>query len=435
MRLGEMLLRDGRIAEQQLAEAIAVQARDGGRLGSVLVELGFIDAETLTVYLGNELGLPIATGATLERCKRSAVRLLKPEQAARFRCIPIVIQGQTLIVAMDDPHDLMALDALAAITGYRVIPRVAPEIRVFYYLERFYGVKRPPRFRKLGHTPRGSKAIKPEHKNLPAPPLPGLPPMRDNPGPTPDTPPVVHSLPPRPEAKPPRPPASMPPPIPVTSADEALAEAEGLVVELEADEGEVAAPAEAMAAIERTAPRARTVEEIRYQPLGMDEALAAIAGADQRGAVADAVLGYLAGTFELGALLLVRDNMAFGWKGFGPNLDRDRVETLLVPLDIPSMFQVAVRQDHRFRGRAFPATIHNHLFKVLRCRHPTESIVVVIAIGRRAVNLVYAHPPPGEPLTDEQVEALLQVTAAAADAYVRMITVSKKKQKPVAGSS
>jgi hypothetical protein len=141
------------------------------------------------------------------------------------------------------------------------------------------------------------------------------------------------------------------------------------------------------------------------------------------------VLGYLAGAFELGALLLVRDNMAFGWKGFGPNLDRDRVETLLVPLDVPSIFQVAVRGDHPFRGRAFPATIHNHLFKVLRCRHPAESFVAVIAIGKRAVNLVYAHPSAGEALTDLRADELLKVTAAAADAYVRMITVSKKKKK------
>jgi len=45
MKLGEMLVRDGRITEAHLAAALAAQARDGGRLGTVLVEHGFVDLE------------------------------------------------------------------------------------------------------------------------------------------------------------------------------------------------------------------------------------------------------------------------------------------------------------------------------------------------------------------------------------------------------
>ena len=81
MKLGEMLVRDGRLSEEQLDAALKYQARDGGRLGTVLVEHGFVDLEALTVYLGLELGIPIATGAMLERAKRAAVRLLQPAQA------------------------------------------------------------------------------------------------------------------------------------------------------------------------------------------------------------------------------------------------------------------------------------------------------------------------------------------------------------------
>ena len=50
MKLGEMLVRDGRITQSQLEQALAHQTRVGGRIGSILVELGFMDAETLTVY-------------------------------------------------------------------------------------------------------------------------------------------------------------------------------------------------------------------------------------------------------------------------------------------------------------------------------------------------------------------------------------------------
>src|SRR4026209_1976081 len=112
MKLGEMLVRDGRLTEPQLDLALKYQARDGGRLGNRLVEHGFVDLEALTVYLGLELGIPIATGAMLERAKRAAVRLLQPEQAYRYKCVPLVIQDRQLIAAVEDPHDFETLDSL-----------------------------------------------------------------------------------------------------------------------------------------------------------------------------------------------------------------------------------------------------------------------------------------------------------------------------------
>jgi len=92
MKLGEMLVRDGRLSEDQLTQVLAYQGKGGGRLGTVLVELGLIDLDALTVYLGLELGIPIATGAMLDRAKRSAVRLLTPDQAFRHKVVPLIVQ-------------------------------------------------------------------------------------------------------------------------------------------------------------------------------------------------------------------------------------------------------------------------------------------------------------------------------------------------------
>src|SRR5690349_19471676 len=175
MRLGEMLMRDGRLTEAHLNQALQFQQRDGGRLGTVLVEHGLVDLEALTVYLGLELGIPIATGAMLERAKRAAVRLLQPTQAFKHKCVPLVVQDRQLIAAIEDPHDIATLEALTQLTGYRVLPRVAPEVRIYYYVERYYGVARPARFMKFGDTPRGTESQ--GDAGLPAPPLPGLPPV------------------------------------------------------------------------------------------------------------------------------------------------------------------------------------------------------------------------------------------------------------------
>src|SRR3954462_2474267 len=179
MRLGEMLVRDGRLSEAQLADALGFQAPDGGRLGTVLVEHGLCDLEALTIYLGLELGIPIATGAMLERAKRAAVRLLQPTQALKYKCVPLVVQDRQLIAAIEDPHDFATLEALNQITGYRVLPRVAPEVRLYYYVERYYGVARPARFMKFGDSPRGTESA--NDASLPAPPLPGLPPVPASP--------------------------------------------------------------------------------------------------------------------------------------------------------------------------------------------------------------------------------------------------------------
>ncbi|HEY0987969.1 MAG TPA: hypothetical protein VGD80_12985, partial [Kofleriaceae bacterium] len=179
MKLGEMLVRDGRLTEAQLGSALGFQARDGARLGTVLVEHGMVDLEALTVYLGLELGIPIATGAMLERAKRAAVRLLQPAQAFKHKCVPLVVQDRQLIAAIEDPHDFATLEALTSITGYRVLPRVAPELRIYYYIERYYGVARPARFLKFGDSPRGDEGA--VDAGLPAPPLPGLPPVPASP--------------------------------------------------------------------------------------------------------------------------------------------------------------------------------------------------------------------------------------------------------------
>lgn len=170
-----MLLRDGRLTEAQLKQALAAQARDGGRLGTVLFEHDLVDLEALTVYLGLELGIPIATGAMLERAKRAAVRLLTPTQAFKYKVVPLVVQDRQLIAAVEDPHDFATLEALTHQTGYRVLPRVAPEVRIYYYIERYYGVARPTRFVKFGESPRGDETA--TDPALPAPPLPGLPPV------------------------------------------------------------------------------------------------------------------------------------------------------------------------------------------------------------------------------------------------------------------
>lgn len=410
MRLGEMLLRDGRLTEAQLKQALAAQAKDGGRLGTVLFEHGLVDLEALTVYLGLELGIPIATGAMLERAKRAAVRLLQPAAAFKFKVVPLVVQDRQLIAAVEDPHDFATLEALTHQTGYRVLPRVAPEVRIYYYVERYYGVARPARFVKFGETPRGDEnAADPA---LPAPPLPGLPPVPASP---------VSAPGPRPKLRSTKL-AQM-----FDDSESLELDAEDLLESLDADD---AAPAERATTVRphrSTNPpiAPENVEEAPRKPLAADDALAALATVTDRDAMIDALLGYAAGAFQGAVLFTVRDQLAFGWKAVGDLPGRAYVEHLLIPLDAPSIIQTAVAAESGvFSGEVAPSTVNSYLHKVLGIAEPKSATAGVITIGKRVVNVLYGY---GSELASDQIDELRQVCSVAAEAYARLIAVRKKK--------
>jgi hypothetical protein len=412
MRLGEMLVRDGRLTEAQLADALGYQARDGGRLGTVLVEHGMVDLEALTVYLGLELGIPIATGAMLERAKRAAVRLLQPAQAFKHRCVPLVVQDRQLIAAIEEPHDFAILEALTSITGYRVLPRVAPELRIYYYIERYYGVARPARFVHFGDSPRGNEAA--IDAGLPAPPLPGLPPVPAAPIPAPGPRPRLRST---TLAK-------------LFDDSEALElDAEDLIDTLDADD---AAPAEAAPNATPLAPSAPVTAPrpvalpVAPPPLPSDAALRALATATDRNHIVDVLLGYAAATFAAAVVFTVRDQFAFGWKAIGELPGHAHVEHLLIPLGAPSVVQAAIAAETGvFHGPLAPSTVNSYLYKVLHCAEPALVTAGAITIGKRVVNVLYGHAPELSPL---QLDDLQQICRAAAAAYARLIAVSKQKR-------
>jgi hypothetical protein len=409
MKLGEMLVRDGRLTEAQLADALNYQARDGARLGTVLVEHDMVDLEALTVYLGLELGIPIATGAMLERAKRAAVRLLQPSQAFRYKCVPLVVQDRQLIAAIEDPHDFATLEALASATGYRVLPRVAPELRIYYYIERYYGVARPARFLRFGDSPRGAEGA--PGPDLPAPPLPGLPPVPAAPIAAPG---------PRPR------PRSTTLTKQFDDSEALELDAEDLIDTLDADDDAAAEATPSAAPLQPSAPITAQHPVLAPAPILPDAALRELAQATDRNRIIDVLLGYAAATFDAAVVFTVRDNFAFGWKALGDLPGHAHVEHLLIPLDAPSVVHAAIASDTGvFHGSLVPSTVNSYLYKVLHCAEPPIVTAGAIAIGKRVVNVLYGHSPSLSPL---QLEILQQICRMAAQAYARLIAVSKQRR-------
>jgi hypothetical protein len=145
-----------------------------------------------------------------------------------------------------------------------------------------------------------------------------------------------------------------------------------------------------------------------------------------RSEIADALVGYARSLFDVAVLLIVRDELAFGWKGFGRAVEASRVETLLVPLESSSMFKAAVDAADVFATAPPASALHMHILRILRAPMPARAAVAPVVIKDRTVNLLYGHVEGDRTLDPDAVGGLRTATTAAANAYIRLIALHKQ---------
>jgi hypothetical protein len=145
-RLGEYLVKSGKITEKQLTSALERQVIMGGRLGTNLIELGFLTEDELLQFLSKKLKIPPVQPDDLENIEPALTQLISRETAEKYSVVPIKLVRKTLSVALMDPLDLKAVDELRFITGYAIKPFIASEARVRYVLQRYYQIDRELRY-------------------------------------------------------------------------------------------------------------------------------------------------------------------------------------------------------------------------------------------------------------------------------------------------
>jgi hypothetical protein len=128
IRLGELLLRAGVIQESQLRSALAEQKKWGGKLGSLLLSMNFLDEDMLVKALSKQLGLPRVDFSTL-KISQKALDTLDPNYADHHQVLPISLDADNslLVVAMAEPDNLILTDEIAFRAGCRVSVVIAGE--------------------------------------------------------------------------------------------------------------------------------------------------------------------------------------------------------------------------------------------------------------------------------------------------------------------
>lgn len=119
MRIGELLVEQGAITEDQLSEALAVQARRGGKLADVLLKLEYLDKDALQRVVSTQPGVA-SVDLTRYRLSSDLCHLIPEDFALKHMVFPIDTMGHTLTVGMAVPLDTATIDEIRGMTGMTV---------------------------------------------------------------------------------------------------------------------------------------------------------------------------------------------------------------------------------------------------------------------------------------------------------------------------
>jgi len=125
-KLGQLLVSKNIITEEQLEKAVDLQKKEGGRIVSNLIKLGFLKEDVLIDFLSKQYHVPAVTLSPQE-IDPSVVKFIPYDVAHKYQIFPISKNGATLTIAMTDPSNFFAIDDVKFMTGYEVQAVVAKE--------------------------------------------------------------------------------------------------------------------------------------------------------------------------------------------------------------------------------------------------------------------------------------------------------------------
>jgi len=372
IKLGQLLIKAGRISQEQLEEALRNQVVHGGKLGTNLVEMGFIKEQELALILGHKLGVPFISAEQIAGITEEIAQYVSPEVADKYKVIPLSLEKKRLSLAMADPSDFAAIDAISFLTGFIVRPVVCPELLLVKLLEKFYRIKRKLRY-MTSSTPHQVRS-------------PHTPPK--------DIQHTDHD-------------------VPSAVTEDAVDQYDFPMFEnfegfhqLQGDQFEEAYLGGAY-----------------RSSVTMDTIAQELAEARNRDAIAHTILQFVSLAFPVSALLLIRNTTIIGWKAQVRGEQPPGFANLNLPIDAPSILNTVLTNKTFFLGPMPDSPANREIIKALTSRRQGASLVLPLSILDRIIVFLYLE---GEP---EQLAARLpelqRLVAKASMAFEILILRNK----------
>lgn len=136
-RLTTLLLEKKMVDQKRLDQALALQKKKGGTLSQILVQEGWVSEKDLLSLIGQELDIP---PIDLSRFKidPEIARLIPERVARRYHLIPVSQIGNTLLISIADPLNILAIDELRMMTHYQIELVLSTDKDILEAIDRIY---------------------------------------------------------------------------------------------------------------------------------------------------------------------------------------------------------------------------------------------------------------------------------------------------------
>ncbi|MBI1922084.1 MAG: general secretion pathway protein GspE [Geobacter sp.] len=402
IKLGEMLIKAGKLASDQLEEALKYQVIFGGRLGTNLIEMGYIDEDNLAKVLSEKLGVPYVPADQLNNISPEVIKVIPKGIAQKYKVVPLALDRNRLTLVMTDPSDLQAIDEISFISGFVIKPMVAPEVRLVLALEKYYGIKRDLRYIPVSKTMSKPQAPTPQPPK-PAPAQPVVPPR----------------------------------PAPTLAHD---AEAIDFSAFTDLTEEKQSVETAKLSAVAATAPAPQAVfeefEELTEAEIEEEEALIEaverytidsisqeLADARDRDEIADSLVRYAGQEFSQVALFLVKGNTAVGWRAMQDGKFLPGFPALSIPLNEPSVLKVVADTKSFYRGPLPPTPLNATIIKSMGGEAPDSANLIPLMMMGRVVNILYVVGSGAD--LDARIQDIQKLVGKASMAFEILILRNK----------
>jgi len=138
-----MLVESNLLTQEQLKMAMDFQKSVGGKLGAIIVKLGFIEDQTLTNFVARQQGIPVVNLDELV-IPENLVKRVPRKMIEKHHVVPIRFHDGVLTIAMSDPFDYEAIEELQLAVDYRIEMQLAPRSQILKAIHEIFNREELP---------------------------------------------------------------------------------------------------------------------------------------------------------------------------------------------------------------------------------------------------------------------------------------------------